>query len=380
MPRILILHASVGSGHRSAALALGDAFSRKQAAEVRVEDALEHANPLFRQAYAGSYLDLTNRAPLLWQLFYQNTDLSDPDLIEITNRLRSAVERLGVNDLRRLLKKFRPAAVICTHFLPVDLLLQLKHSGALPQPIYCVVTDFFAHTFWIEPGIDGYFVASDMTRDLMVARGIPPSIITVSGIPIKLEVAEPKTAAGARTRQGLPAEGPLITLFGGGLQAERVRTIVQSLLASELPGTLAVVAGRNETLIEALADLRDGPRMRLLLYAQIDFVDDLVAASDLAITKAGGLIVSEILARGTPLVLIDPIPGQEEWNADYVVCAGAGLQLRIAESAPRAVEQLLAQPERLAQLRAAAQRAGRARAALDIAEAVLEDLRSGRHA
>lgn len=379
MPRILILHASVGTGHRSAALALADAFARKQT-EVRVEDALDHANPLFRQAYAGTYLDVTTRAPLLWQLFYQNTDVTDPDTIELTNRLRGAVERLGVNDLRRLLKQYQPAAIICTHFLPVDLLLRLKHKGALPQPIYCVVTDFFAHTFWIEPGIDGYFVATDMTRDQMAARGVPAAIISVSGIPIKLEVDEPKQALEARLRHALPAEGPLVTLFGGGLQIERVRVITQGLLASPISGTLAVVAGRNEALGAALADLRDGPTMRLRCYGQIDFVDDLVVGSDLVVTKAGGLIVSEVLARGTPMLLIDPIPGQEEWNADYVVSEGAGVQLRIAETAPRAAVHLLSNPERLAQLRHWAARAGRPRAAMDIAEAVLEDLRIGKHA
>jgi len=379
MPRILILHASVGTGHRSAALALADAFARKQT-EVRVEDALDHANPLFRQAYAGTYLDVTTRAPLLWQLFYQNTDVTDPDLIELTNRLRGAVERLGVNDLRRLLKQYQPAAIICTHFLPVDLLLRLKHKGALPQPIYCVVTDFFAHTFWIEPGIDGYFVATDMTRDQMAARGVPAAIISVSGIPIKLEVDEPKQALEARLRHALPAEGTLVTLFGGGLQIDRVRAIIQGLLASPISGTLAVVAGRNEALGAALADLHDGPTMRLRCYGQIDFVDDLVVGSDLVVTKAGGLIVSEVLARGTPMLLIDPIPGQEEWNADYVVSEGAGVQLRIAETAPRAAAHLLSNPERLAQLRHWAGRAGRPRAAMDIAEAVLEDLRIGKHA
>ena len=95
------------------------------------------------------------------------------------------------------------------------------------------------------------------------------------------------------------------------------------------------------------------------------------------ISKAGGLIVSEVLARGTPLLLVDPIPGQEEWNADYVVSAGAGIQLRMVELVPLAVEWLLAQPERLALLLRCAHAIGRPRAALEIAEAILRDLRGG---
>jgi processive 1,2-diacylglycerol beta-glucosyltransferase len=150
--------------------------------------------------------------------------------------------------------------------------------------------------------------------------------------------------------------------------------MVIGLLARDLPGTLAVVAGRNAALEAALADLSDGPRMRLRTLGFISYVDDLVAASDLVITKAGGLIVSEVLARGTPLLLIDPIPGQEEWNADYVVSAGAGMQLRMVELIPQAVEWLLASPERLLLLRRCAQAIGRPRAAVEIAETILRDL------
>jgi processive 1,2-diacylglycerol beta-glucosyltransferase len=120
--------------------------------------------------------------------------------------------------------------------------------------------------------------------------------------------------------------------------------------------------------------------MRLRRLGMIDWVDDLVAASDLAITKSGGLIVSEILARGTPMIVIDPIPGQEEWNADYVAGSGAGVQLRQPESVPPATLSLLAHPERLALMRAQAARVGRPRAALDIAERVLRDLRSAAYA
>jgi processive 1,2-diacylglycerol beta-glucosyltransferase len=152
------------------------------------------------------------------------------------------------------------------------------------------------------------------------------------------------------------------------------------MLARELPATLAVVAGRNEALVQALDEIGAGAEGRLRKLGFITYVDDLIAASDLVVTKAGGLIVSETLARGAPMLLIDPIPGQEEWNADYVVSTGAGVQLRMVEAVPMAVERLLAHPERLAMLRACAQAAGRPRASLDIAEHVLRDLREGVHA
>lgn len=380
MPRILILHASVGAGHERAAKALAEAFTRKQEGEVRVEDTLDYGSPLFRQAYARSYLELSERAPTLWRLFYQGTNIGDPESADLTNRLRTLVERLGITRLDRLVRRFAPAAIVCTHFLPVELLLRLKRQGRLPQPIYCVVTDFVPHTFWVAPGIDGYFVAGDVTRDQLIARGVPASIIHVCGIPVDPTIAEPKPIDVVRDRHGFPSGTPLVSLFGGGIDVERVQRMAEGVLACGMAGTLAVVAGRNEALSAALDHLADGPAMRLRRFGFITYVDDLVAASDLVITKAGGLIVSETLARGTPMVLIDPIPGQEEWNADYVVAAGAGVQLRMAESVPDTVRRLLAQPARLALLRAGAQETGRPRSSLDIAEQILYELRAGVHA
>jgi processive 1,2-diacylglycerol beta-glucosyltransferase len=377
MPRILILHASVGSGHQRAAAALAEAFAHKQAGDVRVEDTLAYGSRVFRRAYTQAYRDLSERAPALWRLFYEGTNLSDPQWVEITNRIRSLVERPGGIRLRQLVTRYAPDAIVCTHFLPVELLLRLKRRGRLPQPIYCVVTDVVAHGFWATPAIDGYFVASTLTRDQLITRGVAPAIIHVSGIPVDLVIAEPKPVEAMRLRHGFPVDQPLISLFGGGLDVERVRLLVAGMLARTLPGTLAVVAGRNAALTEALANLTHGPTLRLRSLGLISYVDDLVAASDLVITKAGGLIVSEVLARGRPLLLIDPIPGQEEWNADYVVSAGAGIQLRIVELVPLAVEWLLAHPERLALLRRSAEAIGRPRAALDIAEAILRDLRGG---
>ena len=183
-----------------------------------------------------------------------------------------------------------------------------------------------------------------------------------------------------RARHELPADGPIVTLFGGGIEPKRVRLLIARLLEATTPGTLVVVAGRSNELIENIAHLKDGPSMRLHRLGRIDYVDDLVAASDLVITKSRGLIVSEILARGTPMIVIDPIPGQEEWNADYVAGTGAGLQLRQSESVPLAVSSLLGPPERLAMMRAQAARVGRPRAALNIAERIFAELHAGVYA
>jgi processive 1,2-diacylglycerol beta-glucosyltransferase len=173
-----------------------------------------------------------------------------------------------------------------------------------------------------------------------------------------------------RAKHELPG-GPVVILFAGGLLPERVRHMVELLLRSPISMTVVAVAGRNAQMQEALAGLESTPQVQLRQLGFVDYVDDLLVASDLVITKSGGLITAEALARGAPMVVVSPIPGQEEWNADFVTGAGAGVQLRGAEMVPYAVVSLLADPERLAIMRRNSARVGRPRAALDIAEHVL---------
>jgi len=372
MPRVLLLHATVGTGHKRAAEALCRAFGQHQANDLLVEDVLDHTPWLFRVAYARSYLELTDHAPLVWGYFYSQTNI-DPELAEISNNVRKIVESIGTNGLKEVLKRFQPEIIICTHFLPMELLVRLKLKAQLSQPIYCVITDYAAHTFWTYTEIDGYFVATEQTCEQLIRRGVQGSQICVSGIPIDPAIAVPKDRDSVRRRRGLPPDRKLITLFGGGMLTERVRGIVAGLLRSGAEGMLVVVAGRNAALASALADLQCSPTLDLRVLGFVTYVDDLIVASDLVITKAGGLIISEVVARGVPLVVIDPIPGHEEWNADFVVGSGSGVQLRMAESVPMTVRRLLQRPDILEDMRVHAAAVGRPRAALDIAEWILDD-------
>lgn len=376
MPRVLILHATVGTGHKTAANALRKAFEMRQPGDVSVVDTLDLTPSFFRKTYSRSYIDVTNRAPLAWGMFYKQTDRA-PELAELTNNLRKLMENVSLVDLEDLLDTFKPEIIICTHFLPLDMLLRKKRKGELNIPLYCVVTDHAVHTFWIYQDIDGYFVASHNVREQLVARGIANHIIHVTGIPVDPQISQPKDKQQVRAQHGWDVSGTIISIFAGGIQNDRVRGIASGLLTLPHHGTLMIVAGRNETLLKEIRDLRPGAQMGLQLHGFIDFVDDLVAASDLTITKAGGLIVSEILARGTPMVVIDPILGHEEWNADYVVCSGAGVQIRMAEMVPTLVNNLLTHPIWLDELHKGAIAAGRPRAAQDIASFIIQQF-SGR--
>lgn len=375
MPRVLILYASLGAGHGSAASALAAALARL-GAEPRVADVLDYASSVVRATVTRAHLEmeLSERGQQFYRVIYERSNESDIAAAFRQNRLFGLLTQPFLTRLDRLFAEAQPDAVVSIHPIAGYILALRRQQGRLNAPLYVVITDFLAHTSWLVPGVRRYFLASAFTRLTLERRGLAPELLEVTGIPINLEVAEPKQRADVCARRDLPPDRPVITLFGGGIEARRVRMVAEELLAGETPGVLVTVAGRNAELNAALSDLRDGPFMRLRRLGRIDYVDDLLVASDVVITKAGGLIVSEALARRAPLVIVDPLLGHEEWNADFVTGVGAGIQLRMPEMAARAALVLLQQPERLAAMREQAARVGFPEAALTIGRRIVEDL------
>lgn len=375
MARILIFYSPFGSGHLSASRALREAFIEHNEHVVIVEDIFEHIGSALRAAVSNLYQQISEKAPLLYEMYYDTTDVDEISLATTSNLLTDAIYTPFLQGLLRFVEKTAPDVIICTQQFPLAAISFLKQQRRLSQPLYVVVTDYMVHASWIAPRVEGYFVAHPQTGYVLQRRNVDPARIHATGIPIKLEVTRPKERDACRRQHELPLDRPIITLFGGGIEPKRVRLMVARLLEeAREPAFLVTVAGRNAELSAALSELRSGAQMGLRKLGLIDYVDDLVVASDVVITKAGGLIVSEVLARETPLVIIDPIPGQEEWNADFVAGSGAAVQLRMPEMVPPATLSLLGSPARLAQMQQAAAAMGRPRAALDIAGYILQQV------
>ncbi|MFZ1772253.1 MAG: glycosyltransferase [Caldilinea sp.] len=376
MARIVIFYSPFGSGHLNASKSLAAAFrSRDMAHVVIVEDIFEHVGSTLRGAVSSIYERLSERAPFLYEVYYESTDGDELSFATSSNLLTDALYTPFLHGLLKFIERTDPDVIVCTQQFPLSAVSFLKQQGRLHKPLYVVITDFMVHASWIAPGVDGYFVAHPQTGYVLQRRGVPAKHIYATGIPVKLEIMKPKAREDARTAHDLPLDRPVISIFGGGIEPKRMRLLVERMLeAAEEPALAVTVAGRNHELAEALHGVRGGAHMKLRKEGSIDYVDDLIVASDVVISKSGGLIVSEVMARGTPMVIIDPIPGQEEWNADFVAGSGAGIQLRMPEMAPAATLALLAEPDRLAQMATQAERMGRPRAALDIADTILAQI------
>lgn len=347
--KILILSASVGNGHTRAAQALEKTFRQKNvAAEIRHEDTLDYTNPLFRQLYGKSYLDLVNNMPEVLGWMYDQFD--EPWKNE---KRRLFLEKLNTQPLKKMLREYQPDWIVCTHFLPAEIISDLKAKGKLDCPQAIVVTDFDLHALWLCRHYEHYFVALDETKYYLESLGFPAEKISVTGIPIDPIFAETKDKRRMREKYNLDSDTPTIILSAGGFGVGRIETLIKSLQTIRQPVQILAMCGRNEELKNKLAQSTQSgnENCRIVPIGFTTEMDEYMSASDLVVGKPGGLTTCEALAKGLIFVIVNPIPGQEERNSDHLLENGAGVRCNNLATLGYKIEQLLKNPARLGTMR-----------------------------
>lgn len=361
---VLVLSAASGAGHIRSAEAVVSAFAARGVPARHVE-VLKYTNPLFRRFYSDLYVEMVNRSPDLMGLLYNAMDR--PWRYQ---KRRLALDRLNTRPLVKLLKEADPGVVVCTHFLPAGILVHLKREKVLDVPVAVVVTDFDAHAMWLYEGVDWYFVACEETKVHLAALGIPAESIHVTGIPIDPVFAAAKPKREARAALGLDPDRTTVLVSAGGFGVGPVESLVRAVHAVRHPIQVAVVCGRNAALERRLKGF-DGAAHPMTVVGYTTEMDSWMAASDLLVGKAGGLTSSEALARGLVLVIVNPIPGQEERNSDHFLEEGAAIRCNNLPALAYKVDSLLGDPGRLSRMKEAVARLARPAAAIEIAATVL---------
>jgi processive 1,2-diacylglycerol beta-glucosyltransferase len=367
--KIAILSVSAGAGHVRAAQALQAAAEKwyPNLETVHV-DLMTLVPKLFKTIYADTYIKVVERHPAFWGYLYDKTDRDKVD--SALSRLRSAIERLNTRKLKRVLAEIAPDHVICTHFLPAQLLARQIRKGEFKRPVWVQVTDFDVHALWIHEGLNGYFAAHDEVAWRMVERGIPAAGVRVTGIPIMPAFGRKLDRAACAAELGLDPGRKTLLMMSGGAGVGSIQLLAERLLKLEGDFQIVAMAGKNERLLTDLQAMARHHPGRLFPLGFTKVIERAMAASDLAITKPGGLTTSECLAMGLPMIVVSPIPGQEERNADFLLENGAAMKACDAGALAWRVAMLLHEPERLTCMGEKALGLGRPDAARQVLEIV----------
>jgi processive 1,2-diacylglycerol beta-glucosyltransferase len=355
--RILVLSASAGAGHNRAAEAIREsAKAYCPGVETEWVDTLKYTNKVFAKLYEKSYVWMASYSPSLWGILYKHAGKNTEH--KKISQLIELHDRLTYRKLMRHVDEFRPDAAICTHFLPAYVLLAKR----VDIPVYLVVTDFDAHSLWLCRKAAGYFVASDEVKVQLARYGYPAEKIHTTGIPIHPVFSQDTQ------REASPK--PEILFMSGGFGMGHMEQALDRILAIHLPFSLTVVAGKNESMRKRLEKIAAG---RATVHGFVTNVHELMGKSDLIITKAGGLTVSECLAKRLPMVIFSPIPGQEECNADFLLEHGCAVKARTLDVLDYKILELLENPARLDMMRRACGAVARASAGRDVLRHVLDE-------
>ncbi|WP_343901784.1 MGDG synthase family glycosyltransferase [Arthrobacter rhombi] len=358
--RVMILSAGVGSGHNSAAAAVQQACSaRADISEVQVLDVLQVSSALYRDVLGKGYFVLVEGLPWLVEWGY---DASDPPF-----RRRGPIDpwtRVNAFPVVRAIKRFRPTAIVCTHFLPAQLLATLLLRGVIDAKTAVVTTDYDFQGLWLTSAFHQLFVAREEARIELTALGLPTDRIAATGIPIAVK---PDTTP-ARDAN----EPPMLLISAGAKGGDYAAAVVQQTLHMRSAFTATVVCGHDDALRRRIEQLVEpaGDRYRVIGFT--DKMPELLRRADLFVGKPGGLTASECMAAGLPMVLVNPIPGQEVRNGDYLMEQGAAVRCNTTATIGWKIDGVLREPGRLRRMQAAARKAGRPDAAADVLAGLLE--------
>ncbi|AHF07959.1 MGDG synthase family glycosyltransferase [Desulfitobacterium metallireducens] len=352
--RIIVFSASYGAGHVRAAEALIDEIRTKApSAEITHVDSMAFLSKPLNKVIKSTYIELIKHSPRLWGKFYYRTSKIPPHSV-----LQKLLNILGRREFLSYIEKLQPDVIICTYPVIAGVLAQLRLRGVLKVPVVTVVTDYAVHSQWIHQGVDLYIVGNNDVFEGLVSRGIAPRTIQITGIPVNPRFEHALDRQEISQQLHIYPDRPVFLIMGGAYGVlGGIKKVCQLLADSEVPVQSLIVCGRDEKLYRSMDGIVAEAKNPMHRFGFVRNVEELMAVSDIIITKAGGLTVSEALTRHLPLLIYKPIPGQEEENAHFIQRIGAGLVVQTEEELGETVHRLLHNPQEIELMRQATAKA-----------------------
>jgi processive 1,2-diacylglycerol beta-glucosyltransferase len=351
-PKIVLIYASAGAGHRSACAAIKQSINDlRPDASVLMIDILDYMPKLISKLYSGGYILAASKYPMLWYFIYETgSDLSAYKAPGFWSRVFWGPI---IRPLFRYLKKEKPDYIISSHFLSSWAAGQYKLRFDRSCQVSTIVTDYGIHPAWISPGQDIVFVPTEQLRaELMpFARYLGTERIEPVGIPIHPSFSRSKDIKALKHKFQLDPQRRTILILGGMFGSRNIKDILDWLGNCRGQIQLIMVAGKHYPVSERIKERLIEHDIKYEFFGYIDFMDELMAVSDLAITKAGALTTTECLANGLPLVIFKPYPGQEVRNCDYLLEQGVAVRVDQLSGLCYKVDSILNEPGHLERMR-----------------------------
>ncbi|MFH1305678.1 MAG: glycosyltransferase [Candidatus Omnitrophota bacterium] len=373
--KIIVLYSTGGMGHKKAAMAVFKAFKDKTDADIDVEiiNVLDFASSIYKFLYLKLYVFLMSRGKLLWGALYYFSNI--PFVDTLTRSVRGRIDSMGLPKLVPTLVEKNPDAIVATHFMLPSVAGILKKHKNFRSKLFTLVTDYGPHSFWLSRYIDRFFVGSTSVKQEMIKRDVPEDKIDVTGLPVGEEFRRKYDIAGLREKYGLEEGKKTIFLISGGFGVGPIGKILLSLNKCRAEIQVITVCGHNEKVYENIRLLEKKLKYKVVLFGFTDKVAELMSASDLMITKAGGISVTEALNTDLPMVMFASMPGQETWNEDFLLRNGAAVKAGKISDIPVVADKILLSPGSRRVFARNIEHIRKPRAADDIVDIVLEGLK-----
>jgi processive 1,2-diacylglycerol beta-glucosyltransferase len=318
--------------------------AREPSIESQTVDSYRYAASIFSKVVADGYIGMVKTVPQVYSYIYDRAERATH-----VPAFRRYVSQYTAANLRKLVDERKPDLVVCTHAFPCGVMSEYKRQFDPDLPVVGIVTDFVVHPFWIYTNVDAYSVATPEMRAALMSRGVRDERIVVSGIPIDTRFGtNGRTADQMREALDLPRDRRIVLVMGGGVGIGPLDKVLRALGGVDVPLCAVVIVGRNKGLERKVVAAAERTPYPVRVFGFVDNVFDYMHASDVLLSKPGGLTSSEALAARVPMVLVKPLPGQEERNTRYLVSRRAAVRPRGEAALAEAVRELLVSPQRRA--------------------------------
>lgn len=371
--KILLMYVSEDSGHHRASVAIEKAFKLKgEGIETLNVNSFNYTNPILEKIVTKAYMGLIRQRPEFWGYLYDN-----PNIVRKTQRLRESIHKYNTGRLRNLIDTFRPDAVICTQAFPCGMVADYKETYNSSVNLYGVLTDYAPHSYWIFDKVNAYFVPSGDTGNKLVHNGVHPSKVIETGIPLDPVFKKANDRAELINKLGYSGDKPIILLMGGSQGIGPMKEVYLSLLKTHHDIQIVAITGKNKGLFKWFrkqGKRADKEGKKLFTYSYVNNMDEIMETVTIVVSKPGGITTAEACTKGLPLLIIQPIPGQEQMNADYLIKHDVAIKIDQPTNVGVMVDELLYNRRKLEELHIKARNFANPESSQNIASYVLADI------